>query len=417
MKRSTFKVLFYLKRDKVKKNGNVPVFCRITVDGKETRFGMKKDINPKLWDVSSGKAIGRTSEANEINMLLESTKSAIYKVYRDLQEKENSVTAEKIKNNFLGIGGKCQYFLELFDQHNKERELLVGINISKSTYGKYCTARSHLADYLKKWHNLSDIPLKEIDHKFVCDFENYLLIERHSSENTIVKYMKMFKHIVSIAIKYKWIYDDPFVGYKFRFKAVDRGYLTQEEVETLINHKFEERHLEKVRDVFVFCCFTGLAYIDVHRLTQEDVKISFDGGKWLIGNRGKTGVRYNVPLLDIPKMILEKYKGKLSGTRALPVTSNRCCNLYLQKIGKICKLKKHLTFHLSRHTFATLTLSKGVSIESVSKMLGHTNIQTTQIYARITNEKIGNDMAMFSEKINGMGTKSQENDDNLKLAV
>ncbi|MDR0873142.1 MAG: site-specific integrase [Prevotellaceae bacterium] len=403
--RSTFKVLFFLKRDKEKANGNVPLFCRITVDGKEARFGMKKDINPKFWDVKVGKAIGRTSEATEINALLDNTKSAIIKVYRDLQEKDNSVSAEKIKNVFLGIDSKRQNLLELFDEHNREKKLLVGISIAKSTYNKYRITRDHLAAYIKDWHRLSDIPLKEINHKFVCDFETYLLTERHSEENTIAKYMQMFKHIVGIAIKYRWICDNPFSGYKIHLKKSDRGYLTQDEIEILMKQKFTATKLERARDVFVFCCFTGLSYIDVKRLTADNIKTSFDGGLWIMGKRRKTDVGYNVPLLDIPKAILEKYNSALPDERSLPVTTNQKSNVYLKEIGEICGLKKKLTFHLSRHTFATLTLSKGVSIESVSKMLGHTNIQTTQIYAKITNEKISNDMALFADKVKGMETK------------
>jgi site-specific recombinase XerD len=403
--RSTFKVLFYLKRDKQKTNGNVPLFCRITVDGKEVRFGMKKDINPKVWDVGAGKATGRTLEAAEINMLIDNTRSSIIKVYRDLQEMENNVTAEKIKNAFLGIDVKHQTLLELFDQHNREKKLLVGISIAKSTYNKYRITRDHLAAYLKEWHQLSDISLKEISHKFVCDFELYLLTAKGSEENTIAKYMQMFKHIIGIAIKYGWIHDNPFTGYKIHLKKTDRGYLTQDEIEILIDQDFSAKHLEKVRDIFVFCCFTGLSYIDVKRLTRDDIKTSFDGGLWIMGKRRKTDVGYNVPLLEIPKRILEKYEGTLADGRLLPVTTNQYSNVYLKKVGEMCGLKKKLTFHLSRHTFATLTLSKGVSIESVSKMLGHTNIQTTQIYARITNEKISNDMALFAGKVKEMGTK------------
>ncbi|MDR1983280.1 MAG: site-specific integrase, partial [Prevotellaceae bacterium] len=211
--------------------------------------------------------------------------------------------------------------------------------------------------------------------------------------------------IIGIAIKYGWIQNNPFSGYKIHLKKTDRGYLTQEEIEILINHKFTAKHLEKVRDIFVFCCFTGLSYVDVKRLTQDDIKTSFDGGLWIMGKRRKTDTGYNVPLLDISKRILDKYKNTLQGGKALPVTTNQYSNIYLKKIGEMCGLKKKLTFHLSRHTFATLTLSKGVSIESVSKMLGHTNIQTTQIYARITSDKISRDMALFAGQVKGMESK------------
>jgi site-specific recombinase XerD len=399
--RSTFKVLFFLKRDKQKANGNIPLFCRITVDGKETRFGMKADVNPKFWDVNAGKAIGRTIEAAEINKLIDDTKAAIYKVYRELQEKENDVTAEKVRNIFLGVE-KPQTLLELFDQHNKEYKLLVGKCIVKSTYNKYRITRDHLAAFLKEWYSLSDISLKEINHKFICDFEIFMLTSRGCSANTLSRYMHFFKHIILLAIKYGWLSKNPFSDFKIKRPKTDRGYLTQEEVELIMNKKFALKRLERTRDVFLFCCFCGLSYIDVKNLREEQIQTSFDGNLWIMGKRGKTNVPYRIPLLEIPKMILEKYKGTMPDNRLLPVTTSQNTNTYLKEIGALCELKKKLTFHLSRHTFATLTLSKGVSIESVSKMLGHTNIQTTQIYARITNEKIGNDMALFAGKVKDM---------------
>jgi site-specific recombinase XerD len=366
---------------------------------------MKRQIHPKYWDVKAGKAFGRSDEAAEINTLVDNTKAAIIKVYRELQERDNYVTAEKVKNGFLGIEQRQQTLLELFDQHNREKKMLVGINIAKSTYNKYRITRDHLAAYIKEWHHLSDISLKEINHKFVSDFETFLLTERHSDVNTIAKYMQMFKHVIGIALKYGWLYENPFSDYKIQLKKTDRGYLTQEEIEILMNKDFTAKHLDKVRDVFLFCCFTGLSYVDVQRLTHDDIKTSFDGRLWLIGKRRKTDVGYNVPLLEIPKRILEKYKNTLPDNRALPVTTNQYSNVYLKKIGEMCGLKKKLTFHLSRHTFATWTLSNGVSIESVSKMLGHTNIATTQIYARITDKKIGNEMNLFAGIVIKLDTK------------
>jgi site-specific recombinase XerD len=403
--KKTFKVLFYLKRDKQKANGNIPLFCRITVNGQEIRFGMKKDVNPKYWDVKSGKATGKTNEAIEINRLIDSTKSALYKVHRDLQEKENDVTAEKVKNTFLGIDARRQNLLELFEQHNSERKLLIGKSISEATYNKYRITRNHLADFIKEWYSLSDIPLKDIDHKFICDFNVFMLTSRNCAENTAAKYMQFFKHIIIVATKRGWIYENPFANYDIQLKKTDRGYLTQDEIEILMQQKFETKRLERVRDVFLFCCFTGLSYIDVKNLTADRIRTSFDGKLWIMGKRSKTDESYSVPLLEIPKTILAKYKNTLPDDCLLPVINNQNTNAYLKEIGELCGIRKKLTFHLSRHTFATLTLSKGVSLESVSKMLGHSNIKTTQIYARITGEKIGNDMTLFAGKIKGMETK------------
>jgi site-specific recombinase XerD len=370
---------------------------------------MKKDINPKHWDVKAGKVTGRTNEATEINTLIDSTKSEICKVYRDMQEKENSVTAEKVRNAFLGVETGQQNLLELFDRHNGERKLLIGQTVSASTYDKYRITRNHLADFIDKQYGLPDISLKRIDHGFICDFEIFMLTTCGCAENTVAKYMQIFKHIIIIAMKCKWIYKNPFSEYSVHVKKTDRGYLTQDEVEVLMAQTFENKCLERVRDIFVFCCFTGLSYIDVKTLASNHIRTSFDGKLWITGKRGKTGENYNVPLLDIPEMILEKYRNTLSDDRLFPVISNNTTNTYLKKIGELCGIKKKLTFHLSRHTFATLTLSKGVSLESVSKMLGHTNIQTTLIYARITGEKIGNDMALFAGKIKKNGNKLSVN--------
>jgi site-specific recombinase XerD len=322
-----------------------------------------------------------------------------------LQERESIVTAEKVKNTFLGLDAKHQNLLELFDRHNEERKLLTGKSISEATYDKYRITRSHLACFIREWYNLPDIPLKEVNHKFICDFEVFMIASRGCMENTAARYMQFFKHIIIVAMKLGWIDENPFSEYKIQIKKTDRGYLTQEEVEILMTQTFPTKRLERVRDVFVFCCFTGLSYIDIKQMTADDIGTSFDGKLWITGKRGKTDVSYNIPLLEIPKMLLEKYKNTLSDNRLLPIINNQNTNAYLKEIGAICGIKKKLSFHLSRHTFATMTLSKGVSIESVSKMLGHTKIKTTQIYARITGEKIGNDMTCFAEKIKGMETK------------
>ena len=402
MKRSTFRVLFFLKRDKEKANGNVPLFCRITVDGQEVRFGMKRDIHPKYWDVKSGKATGRSDEAAEINTLMDNTKSALIKVYRDLQERDNCVTAEKVKNTFLGNSDGHKMLLSFFDEVNQKKKALVGKTLSSLTYDRYCTVRSHVAEFLKKDCNLSDIALKDIDHKFLCDFESFMLVTRGCNENSSGKYMHIFKHIVVTAIKFGWIYKNPFADYQIRRIKGDRAYLTQEEVEILMKKDFKSKSLERVRDVFVFCCFTGLSYIDVKALTHENIRILFDGKPWITGKRGKTSVSFQVPLLETPQKIIEKYRGKIPNDRLLPVSRNRKINLNLRQICKQCGITKKVTFHVSRHTFATFALSMGVSIESVSKMLGHTNIQTTQIYARITDKKVGNEMNMFAGRIKSL---------------
>ena len=397
--RSTFKVLFFLKRDKQKKDGSVPVYCRITIDGKEARFGMKKDIDPKLWNIKEGKATGKSAESSEINALLEKTKAGIHKIYRDVQERENAVSAEKVKNIFLGIDSKQYMLMKAFDEHVEEKFNLIGKRIVKSTYYRYYYLRIRLSEFLLEKYHLSDIPLREINYQFIRDFEIYLLTVRGNKQSTIAQYLINLKKIVELAYKNEWIFRNPFINYKIEDEKSERGYLTQREVEILMNWKLDKK-LERTRDVFIFCCFTGLSYIDVFKLTREQIQLSIDGQQWIMGKREKTDVDYFIPMMEIPKKILEKYKSHIfKDGKLLPVKVSLTVNRHLKEIAEICGIKKHLTFHLSRHTFATLTMSKGVSLESVSKMLGHKNIQTTQIYAKMTTEKVGRDMAVFAESI------------------
>ena len=404
--RSTFRALFFLKRDKQKANGTVPLFCRITVDGQEVRFGMKCDIHPKYWDVKAGKAIGRTTEALKINALIENTQAAIHKIYRELQERENYVTAEKIKNIFLGIEQKQHTLLELFDRHNHERKAQIGINLSKSTYGKYCTVRRLVADFLLYKYSMSDISIKEINHQFLSDFENYLFVAHEYAKNTVVTILKKLRHIIETALNQELIHRNPFKSFKLQWQKTDRGYLTQSELESMIDFRFKEEDLEKARDIFVFCAFTGMSYSDVKCLTNSNIQTSFDGKLWIKGKRKKTDTEFNIPVLPVANVILEKYRGQANNDLAIPVFSLVNYNILLKKVAQFCGITKNVSSHLARHTFATLTLTKGVSIESVSKMLGHTNIGTTQIYARITDKKIGREMSAFTETVS-FSTKNE----------
>jgi site-specific recombinase XerD len=241
---------------------------------------------------------------------------------------------------------------------------------------------------------------------FLSELEVYLLTTAGCNSNTTAKVMQFFKRIVIIARNNGWVHQDPFANYKIRIGKVDRGYLTQEEIEIIMKKEFPVKRLEQVRDIFIFSCFTGLAYVDVKNLRETNVRVSFDGNLWIMTKRQKTDVQSNIPLLDVPKQILKKYEGTLPNGMVLPVPSNQKMNAYLKEIGDICGVCKNLTFHLARHTFATTTtLAKGVPIETVSKMLGHTNIKTTQIYARITDNKISHDMAILADKLNGMEMK------------
>ena len=399
--KSTFRVLFYLKKGSEKKNGEVMIMARITIDGKLCQFSTKQSILPNNWSVASGKAKGK--DAGKINALLDDIRSALNTIYHEMQRRDNYVTAEKVKNEFLGHTEKHETILSLFQKHNDNMKQLVGISRTIATYRKYEVTRRHLADFIHDKYNLSDIPIREITPMFITDFELYLRTACKCGYNTAAKFLLFLKSIIIVARNNGILTKDPFANYKIQMKKVDRGYLTEDEIKIILKKKMVSERLEHVRDLFIFSCFTGLAYSDVANLHEENIRKSFDGKLWIMTKRQKTNTDVNVPLLDIPKMILKKYKGKLPNGKILPVISNQKLNAYLKEIADICGIKKNLTFHLARHTFATTTtLAKGVPIETVSKMLGHTNIETTQIYARITNSKIGNDMQGLDKKFVGI---------------
>ena len=399
--KSTFRVLFYLKKGSEKKNGEVMIMARITIDGKLCQFSTKQSILPNNWSVASGKAKGK--DAGKINALLDDIRSALNTIYHEMQRRDNYVTAEKVKNEFLGHTENHETILSLFQKHNDNMKQLVGISRTIATYRKYEITRRHLADFIHDKYNLSDIPIREITPMFITDFELYLRTACKCGYNTAAKFLLFLKSIIIVARNNGILTKDPFANYKIQMKKVDRGYLTEDEIKIILKKKMVSERLEHVRDLFIFSCFTGLAYSDVANLREENIRKSFDGKLWIMTKRQKTNTDVNVPLLDIPKMILKKYKGKLPNGKILPVISNQKLNAYLKEIADICGIKKNLTFHLARHTFATTTtLAKGVPIETVSKMLGHTNIETTQIYARITNSKIGNDMQGLDKKFVGI---------------
>lgn len=401
MSKSTFKILFYLRKNQVNKDGTVSIMVRVSVNGEVAQFSSKLNIDPNAWDVTRAKAAGTTIKAKQLNELLDDMRTSIKNHYRDIELHESYVTAEKVKNAFLGYATKQRTLLELFKKNNDDARKLVGISKTPATLAKYDRCYRRMEEFLQYQYKVCDIALKEINHMFITDFETYLRSVSKCNENTSAKFMQTFRMIVLIAKNNGWIFADPFANYKIRLKKVDRGYLNDQEIQKIMKKTFAAKRLEQVRDIFIFSCYSGLAYIDVKNLTKDNIITSFDGSLWISTKRQKTDTAVNVPLLKIPLSIIEKYKAeRLPGGALLPVLSNQKMNSYLKEIGDLCGIQKNLTFHLARHTFATTTtLSKGVPIETVSKMLGHTNIQTTQIYARITNEKISKDMRALSGKL------------------
>lgn len=315
-------------------------------------------------------------------------------------EFDEDLTLDKIKSIFLGKNKIKTTFVEFYDKYLEDIKAQVGAGKSIALYHKYSAARSHFVNFLHAKYGRKDLMPGELTHLIIHDFEIYLKTVVSLKSNSATKTLKFFKTVVIFAQKCGVMTHDPFLNHHFHLEPVDRGFLTDEEIQRIMQKDFEIPRLEMVRDVFIFSCFCGLAYIDVVHLTQENI-ITLDNRPWIIINRQKTNVQSNIPLLEIPQMILDKYKGKTKDNRLLPVLSNQKINAYLKEIADLCGIKKRLSYHLARHTFATMLLSKGVPIESVSKMLGHTNIKTTQIYARITNKKIEQDMMQVADKFDG----------------
>lgn len=345
----------------------------------------------------------RPTNAKVIDNELNDIESTLKFHYREIKRYGTDVTVYQVRDAFVGITVKHRMLLDVFKEYNEELEKREGKDLSKCTIANYKRTKERLADFIKYKFKRNDIPVKQINYGFVTSFDNYLITTGNCGTNTKVKYLQNLKTIITLAKNNGWIKSDPFVNFKIKREKSDCGFLTQEELFVLKQKRFKVKRLESVKDIFVFSCFTGLSYVDVKKLEYNHIQHSFDENIWIRKKREKTGVQSNILLLEVPKMILKKYQGMLPNNIDLPVISNQRLNGYLKEIADICGIEKNLTFHLARHTFATtVTLAKGVPMETVSKMLGHTSLKTTQIYARITDQKIGHDMQELSKKLQGM---------------
>ena len=394
--KSTFKVLFYLKKGSEKKNGEVMIMARITIDGKLCQFSTKQSILPENWNIAAGKAKGK--DAGKINALLEDIKASLNNIYHEQQRRDNYVTAEKVKNEFLGHSEKHETILDLFKKHNDDVKQLVGISKTIATYRKYEVTRRHLAEFIQSKYNISDIAINEITPMFITDFELYLRTTCKCSYNTTAKFMQFFKRIILIARNNGILIGDPFANYKIRLEKVDRGYLSEDEIKIILKKKMVSERLENVRDLFIFSCFTGLAFSDIHGLRKEHIVEDSNGVRWIRKGRQKTKIMCNIPLMEVPLKILEKYSTNEYCRKhgvLFPVLCNQKMNACLKELADICGIKKTLTTHVARHTFATFALANGVSIESVAKMLGHTNVQMTRHYARVLDRTVIREMSQI----------------------
>lgn len=403
-RRSTFKLLFYVKKNAPKKDGSIPVMGRITIDGKKAHFSTKLSIKLDKWDLKFGRVSGRNKEANEVNKKLDLIRVRIHQCYNDTIAKNGFATAQKVKNAFLGINTQDDAILSFFEQYNKNVEKLVGITIVKMTYYRYSKTYDHLKQFiLLEYHDI-DIRFRDLKEDFIEKFELFLRTDIELSHNSISVYLYTFLQIVKSAVKKELIIKNPFIDYKISFKETDRAFLTKEEILQFNSVIPDNKNEELTQDLFIFSCFTGLAYIDVKTLKKENLQTFIDGSLWIIRRRTKTTTASNLRVLDIPLKIIEKYKD-FSDELVFPMPSKPTCSKYLKIIQHKAGIQKHITFHVARHTFATFFLSENVPLESVSKMMGHKNLKTTLIYAKITNKKISRDLDKLEIQIKPMEEK------------
>ncbi len=407
-KRSTFKLLFYLKKNEPKKNGAVAIMGRITVDGSPASFSTKLEIHPDNWDLKYGRVLGKSSLAVTVNGKLDKIRTRIDKIYDEMMKDEGFATADKVKLAFLGVGVMDDAILKVFKQENKAFAKMVEKGErSNSTYTKYKKVYDHLAEFIKLRYHRDDMAFRELKSDFIREFDFFLRIDKECTHNTVWVYTMPVIALAKLAVKNRLIRDNPFADYEINMEETDRSYLLKEDVEKLMLLKPSKRRYELVKDLFIFSCFTGLSYVDIKKLKWSNIQSFFDGHQWIISRRKKSDVASNVRLMEIPKRIIEKYRGATRNDFIFPVPSNATCNAHVRKLIEEAGIvtEQKVTFHTARHTFGTMFLTEGVPLESLSKMMGHKHITTTQIYAKITSQKISKDMDLVSPKFAAMENK------------
>lgn len=394
---------FYAKSTKVNANGKLPIYVRLTVNGQRLEFSSKKFIEKTKWSSELAKMKGNTEEARSINSYLDMMRSKVLNAEMELLHKEEELSIENFQSILLEKNKNHRMLIPVFQDHNNKMKELLGKKYAPGTLQRFEVTLNHIQNFLQWKYNVTDIRIDKVDHCFITELEFYLRSVKNCSNNTSVKYVRNFRKIIKICLNNDWLEKNPFSRYEGKVIEVDKEFLTEEEIQKIYNKKFSNTRLELVKDIFIFCCFTGLAYIDVQQLRKDHLGIGIDGNKWIFKNRQKTDTRSKIPLLPIAEELIEKYSDHpkcLNEDRILPVLSNQKMNSYLKEIGDVCGIPKEITFHMARHSFATsVTLTNGVPIESVSKMLGHKSLRTTQHYAKIVDKRVSDDMAILKQKL------------------
>jgi site-specific recombinase XerD len=407
MKKQSFSIVFFVRKTRLNKKGETPVMARITYHNVRAEFQTKRDVSPSKWNVAKEKVNGSDASAGETNRYLDEVRVKLLSIHRELECEGKEITAHIIKGAYLGTsstdGENERTILALFKDHNYKMKELVGREFSQKTADRYNTTYRHITEFMKKEYRRPDMMINEVDYNFVSRYDHWLKIVKKCKHNSSIKHLKALKKVVFIARRNGWLKHNPFENFKLKEEPVDKQFLSENELKAIMDKEISNERINKVRDIFLFCCYTGLSYIDAMTLRPEDIEVTPSGGKYIHTERMKTRNDMRIPLLPAALRIMNKYadhpKCVDEGT-VLPKMSNQRLNSYLEEIGNLCDINKKITMHVARHTFATsVTLKNGVPLETVSKLLGHSDIKTTMIYARMTDDKIHRDMDVLTETL------------------
>ncbi|SHJ47666.1 Site-specific recombinase XerD [Tangfeifania diversioriginum] len=420
----TLNVLFVLRKAQSDKRGFAPIYLRISVNGERAELSVNRKIAPKKWDAKLQRAIGRSEAARALNDYLDSLENQVKKNFNKLLDNEEEISSAILRDMQTGKYIKNHTLLSVFEMNNQLVEQEEGSKYSRSTIDQYKTTLSRLKLFLEQQYACKDMALTKLDLTFIRRFEIFLKTEYGIHHNTIMKHLKQVKKVIHFAMEMGYIDRDPFFSHKTAYKNVSRDYLTADELHSIETHTFRIKRLEQVKDVFLFVCYTGLSYSDLKTLTRDNLSKGIDGKTWIVYERKKTDVQARIPLLPMAQALIDKYENDpecSAENKILPVRSNQKLNSYLSEIAEICGISKHITMHLGRHTFATtVTLTNGVPIESVSKMLGHTSLKTTQIYSKVIDNKVSKEMEDLSKVLESnkkKGENGNEKSGNNKIAL
>lgn len=401
MLENSFGLTFFLKKS-TKKNEKY-VYLRITVDGIPKEVSTKHKWSPERWNQKSERAVGIKEDAKTLNFYIETLQVKIQQFKNDLILNDETITSQKIMDFVKGKSPSTAKLLEEFQKHNDEMLALVPKEYAKGTHERFVTARSHVQDFIRFKYNLDDIEFRELNYEFVKDYEFYLKTVRQISNNTALKYISNLKKIILRAIARDIIPSDPFKLFKGRKTKTNKKPLTKQDLERIENYEFATARLAEVRDIFIFQCYTGLAYIDVFNLKKTDIKKGYDNELWIMTARQKTDSETNVPLLPKALEIMQRYSTHpvcIERGSVLPVKSNQKMNAYLKEIADLTGVECELNTHKARRTFAsTVTLANNVPIHVVKVMLGHHSVQQTEEYAMTEQQSVGREMKQLQERL------------------